>query len=217
MEFLKTLNFEEVIADPLLMMGIFLVIVGPLFFIVALWKVIFFKKPLEPGFIVPDQDSHELETINPSEHSVGPVSEIAAEPVPEHEPQPMPIPTAAASPIQTFESVHASQQTEPASDRTIVMPSGMADLHAQMELIFTQVKQLNKRSAEFETSLEDLTRKLLEKYEPNTLKEPVADQKDLMQKLLKIAEHVIALEKDVAKLKAATPTSASSKAQIMPL
>ncbi|MFN0116810.1 MAG: hypothetical protein ACKVQC_00765 [Elusimicrobiota bacterium] len=76
-------------------------------------------------------------------------------------------------------------------DKTIVMPPGMGEIHSQIEIAFNQIKSLNKRLAAVEEDIEDRN-----------------------QKQIKLAEHVIVLEKEMAQAKVAM---GDKKPPIMPL
>jgi hypothetical protein len=94
------------------------------------------------------------------------------------------------------------------------MAAGMGEIQGQMEIAFSQIKNLNKKVAQLEAELESVARHTTANLDPNQLKEPPINAADFAQKLLKLAEHVIALEKEMARIKA---SSTQIKPPVMPL
>jgi len=90
----------------------------------------------------------------------------------------------------------------PLSDKTVVIPPHMADLQAQIEIAFSQIKHLSVKTNDMEQHMDLLEQHKGVQLETNELKEPPMNPADFVQKLLKLAEHVIVLEKEMARLKA---------------
>jgi hypothetical protein len=208
-------TLDTILSDPLLLVGASLVVLGTLLFLFSAVKFLRYNKS-HSEFAVPvssieediQAESASSMTNGGHEHHRAfeepPASEQRSEPVePASEPAP----------------VHAGRFGG-ASDQTMVMPPGVADLQAQFEIAISQIKQLNKKVFELERQLETLSTRADVSLEPNELKEPPADPADYTKKLLKVVEHVIVLEKEMAKLRSEKEPSgpaAGHKPPIMPL
>jgi hypothetical protein len=108
------------------------------------------------------------------------------------------------------------------ADKTVVMPAGMSDVQAQLEIIFSQIKTMNKKLYEIESGLQSVSKQTATSLDANHDSEPPMNPSDFTQKLLKLAEHVIVLEKEVTRLKAgakpaAKPEAEQPKPPIMPI
>lgn len=200
MELLNTIkshvNIDTILTDPVLLVAAILLIGGPLLFIFSLLKYIQAKplvlppdfpreEPLPPPLIPPAPPPTRL-----APHISNAIQEPAA--------APMETPSIPVTPPE-------------AQERTVVMPRGVAEIQGQMEIAFSQIKSLNKKFNELESLLESLARQNASRLEPNELKEPPLNPADFTQKLLKLAEHVIMLEKEMSRLKI------ESKPPVMPL
>ena len=76
-----------------------------------------------------------------------------------------------------------------------------AELQSQIDIAITHIKNLNSKVMEMDQHMELIERHHQVQLEPSQLKEMPMDPADFTQKLLKLAEHVIVLEKEVARLK----------------
>ena len=84
------------------------------------------------------------------------------------------------------------------AEKTVVMPAGMGEIQGQLEIAFSQIKNLNRKMVEMEALLDSLARQNANKLELNELKEPPMNPADFTQKLLKLAEHVIIIDQENA-------------------
>ena len=198
---LPTLNYDAVLSDPLLLLaGVFLV-AGPLVFLVSLIKLISWGRkqkqadayaelnpfaPL-PSTPVPQPETPMSSPIAPAVESL-PATKLP--PTPEPEPEIFPFPTSAEP-----------DKPEMPMDKTIIMPAGMGEVQGQLEIAFSQIKMLNKKVSQMESELDSVARNVTSKLERNELKELPMNPADFTQKLLKLAEHVIVLEKEVERMK----------------
>ncbi len=176
-------------SDPLLLIASALIVIGPLVFLISLIQFIRSGKKNKKPMTLPHE---ELPVV--SERA----ARVELPPMPsyieEEKPEPAPVPIVP-------EPKPVEQRTLPASERTVVMPAGMGEVQGQLEIAFTQIKTLNKKIAQLESELETLSRNAATKLETNELKEVPMNPADFTQKLLKLAEHVIVLEKEVARMK----------------
>jgi len=173
---IPTINFNAILADPLLLIAVSLLILGPLVFLVALVKFFRSGKKSEP--LPPLSDEFEPEPlVTPS--YIQEIKEEAAPPAPEIE-----------------------QTSAPMEKERPPMPTISGEVEGQVEIVFSQIKTLSRKVAQLESEMETVSRTASAKLEANELKEVPMNPADFTQKLLKLAEHVIVLEKDVARLKA---------------
>jgi hypothetical protein len=196
-------TIDMILSDPLLLVGASLVILGTILFLFSAIKF-FLHKP-SSDFVVPHHPlDDEVKPAEPESLTNGKMENTPVTPEPQPEPEPEPAPT------RSFRRASA--------DETIIMPPGVADLQAQFEIAINQIKQLNKKVFELERQIETLGSRSESKLEVNELREPPMDANDFTKKLLKVVEHVIVLEKEVARLRQpseeANPTA---KPPIMPL
>lgn len=200
-------RIDTIMSDPYLLVGASLLILGILLFLFSAIK--FIRHRSSTDFVVPHHPVEEEPSVPEKTHVEN-----------NGRPSSHPAHTSEASPpvFDTPETPEptAEAEEEPASDRTVIMPPGVADLQAQFEIAITQIKQLNKKVFELERQIETLGSRSQAQLEPNELKEPPMDAGDFTKKLLKVVEHVIVLEKEVARLRE-NPASTSAKPPIMPL
>jgi hypothetical protein len=188
---LPTLNYDVIFSDPLLLLaGVFL-IAGPLVFLIALVK-----------FIAAGRKQNEFA---PLFDEVGPFSRVEPELPPASSPAPFssPTPSTNAERAQAREDFPPSPAPERESvmDKTTIMPSGMGEVQGQLEIAFSQIKTLNKKILQIESELDSVARSVTGRLDRNELQEVPMNPSDFTQKLLKLAEHVIVLEKEVERLK----------------
>lgn len=201
---LPTLNYEAILSDPLLILaGVFLV-VGPLLFLVSLVKFLMWGRKSKDAMFTDlnpfsplgeDLRAPEEQPAEPSEPSL-----VAPPPYMEEEKElPPPTPSPVIPPARSL-----------ASEQTVVMPSGVGEIQGQIEIAFSQIKTLSKKVAQMESELESVARNSSARLERNELKEIPMNPADFTQKLLKLAEHVIVLEKEVERLKGAKDSDSST-------
>jgi len=77
------------------------------------------------------------------------------------------------------------------------------DLQGQVDIAINQIKDLNIKIGELEGGLEMVAKHAGTQMQPNQLKEMPTNPAEITQKLLKLAEHIIVLEKEVSHLRAA--------------
>lgn len=204
-----SLNIDAIFSEPLLTVAAALLVVAPLVFLIALVK--FVRAPGAADVPVFGDE---------------PADEFAAAPEPESaasEPAPAPRVAERTAPPPPAPAAPAPEPTaSEAMDRTVVMPQGLAEVQGQLEIAFSQIKMLNKRIHTLETELESVSRQSVTRLEPNQLKEAPMNPADFTQKLLKLAEHVIVLEKEVARMKSGAPeaghaAAGATKPPIMPI
>ncbi len=146
------IDIDKILSDPLLIVAAVLLVVSPILFLVALVK--FMRTPSKTPFAIPGHDLSPVatpkEVREPAEElGLSPVTSLEPGPVPPTQPQPpLPPPTAAAP----------TRRTDSASEKTVVMPAGMAEMHSEVEIAFSQLKLLNKRVASLEQELARLKR-----------------------------------------------------------
>ncbi len=190
------INIDTILSDPLLLTATILVVVGPLMFLVALWNLVRSPKKKDPLF--DPKAIHDDEPVLNSGKKVLPVAAPMASPV-------APPPAPAQDARQMIDIPQAPP--EPMDmDKTIVMPAGMAEIQGQLEIAFSQIKHLNKKVFELEKAIpvggvtNGESASSIGNEQPGNIS-------DLAQKLLKLAEHVILLEKNVNKLMHANKSS----------
>jgi len=103
---------------------------------------------------------------------------------------------------------------EPAIDRekTVVISPEESEVRAGLDLALTSVSSLSRKMGDLEEKMKALERVMEFKLEPNELKELPSNPAEFGTKLLKLAEHVIILEREVAffkKKKTSAPTGNS--------
>jgi hypothetical protein len=213
-EHIPPINIDTILSDPLLIVASALLVIGPLLFLISFWKLIRFPKPKNPLF---DPVAEPAETFLESEPAeITPVPSVPEEKVEKVvlvEPPPAP-PSPPPPPVVPVQSKPISPQ-ENFMDKTVVMPAGMGEIQGQLEIAFTQLKSLNKRIYELEVALSEVAQPAATPLELNNLKEPPMNPADFTQKLLKLAEHVIVLEKNMSKL--LSQTTAKSNEDIPPV
>lgn len=213
---MPTINLDTILSDPLLVVAAALLVVSPILFIIAFWKFVKAKKDSTP-FAIPRHEMESPLSSQPEDSASGetytpyaPEPETPVEEVALNEPAPVrgtPIPMEDAPIIPTNGTRDA--------EKTVVMPAGMGEMQGQMEIAFSQIKNLNRKVYQLETELESVSRIAATKLDVNELKEAPMNPGDFTQKLLKLAEHVIVLEKEVARLKAGKP-AVKAEASIPP-
>jgi hypothetical protein len=190
---LPTLNYDAILSDPLLILAGLFLVVGPLVFLVSLIKLISWNRQQKR-----DAEFGELNPFSPL-----PVTpeETPLPPSAASEPFPMPSP---AAPIEP-EFQPETQASVPAMDKTAIVLPDTGEIQGQLEIAFTQIKTLSKKVSQMESELDSVARAIMAKLDKNELKEIPMNPADFTQKLLKLAEHVIVLEKEVDRLKTGAP------------
>ena len=195
---MPVINYDTLMNDPLLMSAAILLILGPLIFLVAFIQFLRAGRKVELPPIIGDESM--------------PLNEMAS-PVPPPPPVEEPAPLEEekiVTPPYVKEAVEEASVPPPSRriqvidpEKTVVMPSGLGEVQGQLEIAFSQIKTLNKKVAQLESELETVSKTAAAKLEKNDLSQAPTDPADFTQKLLKLAEHVIVLEKEVARMKSA--------------
>ncbi len=195
------INIDQILSDPLLLIGTILFILSFLAFFFGLIKWIASPRKSADAFTVPHGDVEEPipsgeipadETPAPAPIAI-PIKEEPQQINPVVEDHPLPTPP-----------ISPSVKKEDRSDKTMVIAPGEAAIQGQLDIVITQIKNLNKKVSDLEDSFEN-TSNATKKAEAGELKEMPRDMGDFAQKLLKLAEHVIILEKEMARLKGKEP------------
>lgn len=181
---IPNINIDAIMSDPLLLIAVALLILGPLVFLVALVQLLRGGKKPEP---LPHLDEEPAPEIVPPPY----MQEIK-----EEEPAPGPVATPSGGP---------EKERAP-------LPTISGEVQGQVEIIFSQIKTLSKKVAQLESEMESVSRTASAKLEANELKEVPMNPADFTQKLLKLAEHVIVLEKDVARMKSSAKSATTPAA-----
>jgi len=217
------INLDIILSDPMLLTGTALFLLGPIGFIFALFKYFSTKEVLETYPEIPSENEEPpVEQRNDSAKS-----NSIPEPEPQPSPSPEPAPPAPPESVSS-ESVETTVQSNPPKpppqpepppppksspksekmeEKTVVIPPIINDLQSQIEIAYSQIKNLNHKMSDLDQQVELLERHQNVKLETNELKEPPTDPADFTQKLLKLAEHVIMLEKEVSRLRSASKSS----------
>jgi len=167
------IEIDKILSDPLLIVAATLLVVSPIVFLVAFVK--YLRTPKSDAFAIP---RHEMESPIMSRPGVPDFSAPAPEPLADMAPQPETAPIletepAASGPISSLEPLPAAgtsaveppqpafptppaRRPDTASEKTVVMPPGMAEMQSEMEIAFSQLKLLNKRVASLEKELSQL-------------------------------------------------------------
>lgn len=200
---LPKIDIDMILSDPMLLIGVGLVAFGLLLFLISFWKLIFSRRSAKK-FVMPKEEPHE-EIFN---------APPPPEPEPELEPEPAPFPQAPQmeEPVLTPPPVPVEN-----GDKTVVMQASETETQIQLDIIVSQLKNLNRKVSEMEEKLENVPEITNTTEEIAALKELPVNAEDFAKKLLKLAEHVIFLEKEVARLKQASPAATAAKPPIMPL
>jgi TolA-binding protein len=206
---LPNIDINMILSDPFLSVGVCLVILGPLLFIFSLIK--FVRGKSKPEFVVPH---HPIEEDVQPEPTVSLQNGGNQEKKVEVEEETVPVFEQIAEREETVR--RSSTNANDASDRTMVMPPYVSDLQAAVEISINQIKQLNKKVAHLEGLVEKMEQSQQIKSDFHELKEPPMDAGDFTKKMLKVVEHVIVLEKEVAQLRGRAGGIASASATPAP-
>ncbi len=201
-----------ILSDKMLLIGTIFLIMGPLIFLGALIQYIRLGRKGK-DFILPHSPAEKefdspiptQSRINESSSNEKPSISVPAhkeESPPEEMPPVIPEP-ARARPARPAVNIQ---------EQTMMMPPGVADLQAQFEIAITQIKHLNRKVNELEQHIEILEQHSNVKLETNELKNPPMDPTEFTNKLMKLVEHVLVLEKEMARLKGSGNAPAQPKA-----
>jgi hypothetical protein len=172
-------------------------------FLVSLWNLIRSPKKKDPLFDPKHLQEEELVINNSDKKNTTPLAPAAApvvaQPAPKENKALIDIPEPSAEPLDM--------------EKTIVMPAGMAEIQGQLEIAFSQIKHLNKKVYELEKALPSAG----STTSATSTADTPSNVPELAQKLLKLAEHVIVLEKNLNKLMAnKSPLVPSETPQVKP-
>jgi hypothetical protein len=181
---LSNINIDLVLSDPLLLSGALLFILSILVFLLALSKYIGLSRKEKQQFQIPSS-----ETFEGSESLEGSPAETPEAPDAATEEETSDTPPPPTSP------------SEKALEKTMVMSANDKDMQEQFELAIDQIKSINTKIGELEDEIQNLKSKVSARMEPDELREAPMSPQDFTQKLLKLAEHVIILEKQMARFK----------------
>jgi len=207
------INIDMILSDPMLLTGAALLVLSPIGFVVAFVKYITIKDSRPREFTIPQEPQEIPEEQFQSVPADVKQPEIPIETVPPPEPEPAPEP--ATETLEIHQPSHPGPPPSPPkespkaspmanADKTVVIPPAINDLQAQIEIAFSQIKNLNIKTNDIEQLMDLMARQKEVQLEPNQLKELPMDPADFTKKLLKLAEHVIVLEKEMARLRAGT-------------
>lgn len=178
-----------ILSDKLMLTGVGSLTLSLFIAIFAGWKWVSIGRKTKKPFVVPnDPPESKFESIVPPP---------PPPPAPAPEPEPTPPVTPPHQELQSAVSAIASPKEPVDMDKTVVISPGESELQAQVDIVFSQIKNLNKKVYEMESKL-DSAPSAAGGGEP-------ANMADINQKLQTLAEHVIALEKEVARLKNPKP------------
>lgn len=224
------IDINTILADPLLLTGSGLFIFGIIAFIFSLVKFITFKEP-SSDFLIPDSEETPTATLAEEQPDLLPEQESPAGPIPQVTQKTENVIAETPAPkiqedIIPQESAKSLPPKNQSMEETVVLPPYIAETQAQIEICITQIKQLNKKVIHLEEIAEELYTKAQNQSSAQT--STVVDNPstaitgDFSQKLLKLAEHVIVLEKEVARLRQAERNKSASpenpgKPPVMPL
>lgn len=235
------INIDTILSDPMMLIASSLLIIGSLLFIMSLAMAILAKQRKE-DFIIPPIIDQEKEgfisspnetTLKQSEwlkntgrsSEVSPVSvqkplETPVSPISIPTQEPIPPSVVASSELPSVSPKSSPRSSLESMERTMVMPAGVSEVQAQIEIAITQLRTLNKKVNAHEVQLEMLSKNLTTGTGPG--KTPT-DLTDIQTKIQKLAEHVLALEKDLTLLKqgkvgsSTPPSPPQGRPPVMPL
>ncbi|MCB4755781.1 MAG: hypothetical protein LHV69_01885 [Elusimicrobia bacterium] len=217
-QLIDKINVDSILSDPLLLIGVTLFFLSFFIFIMSFIKWITTPTEKTFDFVIP----HD----NPLEPPQ-PVSSTPEPPFPTPSPPPSPEPALPTAPVEpprpvedeiakviaeaptgfttekprSFRERRGAKSAEDGrGDKTVVISPGEAEIQAQLDIIVTQIKSLNKKVSDLEDKIDGVEQKSPAKAEAHELKDAPKDASDLAKKLLKLAEHVIVLEKEMARL-----------------
>jgi hypothetical protein len=201
------INIDMILSDPMLLVGACLVVFGLFLFLVSIWKLLFSSRGPRKKFVVPHEGESEQVFINsdPEPELPEPTLRVITPPPAEApaqtaiEPPPVPMPA-------------DNGAVEHDQEKTVVMQAAETEMQLQLDIIVSQLKNINQKVGELEERLENVPDLTNTPQDIAVLKEPPVNPEDYTKKLLKLAEHVIVLEKEVARLK-----SGAAKPPVMPL
>jgi hypothetical protein len=189
---IPNINIDTILSDPMMLVGVGLVVFGALLFLISFWKFATYnRRQAAKNFVVP-QEEEPMETPVEVEPEVEVRGEINVPPAPEPEP------------VASASSHQNGAREEQAQDKTVVIQPQEADMQMQLDIIVSQLKNLNRKVSELEEKVENPAGGT-PSVDENLLKEPPANAEDYSKKLLTLAEHVIMLEKEVTRLKGSKP------------
>ena len=147
----------------------------------------------EPELAPPINSPEGMKSVNETLQET--LSSVASPDLP---PQP-PAPEQPAPPVAPPEAQAPPPPVD--SEKTVVIPPHFAEIQAQIEIAITQIRNLNNKINDIEQSVDLLQKHSSVQLESDPLKQGPANPEDFQKKLLKLAEHVIVLEKEVNRLK----------------
>ena len=211
------ISIDAILSDPQLLVGSALLILGPITFLFAFVKFIRVPRSRGNDFALPPEDMiappEEENAFDPTETG----SRAGA--APSEEPPPPPVEPAIPEPPRPSAQL-------PDADKTVVLPAGVSDLQAQVDIALSQLRSLSRKVGELEENLETVSRHAAARLDTGEMNEPPKNAEDFARKLLILAEHVLVLEKEMVRLRgqragaAPAPGSApqpQQKPPIMPL
>lgn len=212
---IPNVNVDTILSDPLLLVGVLLVGFGVIGFLFALIKFLRADAHRD-AFEIPDSEATpdafepaEVPAVaHPVEDPAAPEPIIPEPPVPPAVEPPQPRVEAATNAVSEPEPPPTPRDTAPPSgavsenaEKTVVIPPAFVEIQGQIEIAISQIRNLGRKMSELEQQIDQIQRHQSVRLEGNELTEGPANPKDFAQKLLKLAEHVIVLEKEVARLK----------------
>ncbi len=210
------INIDMILSDPMLLVGASLLVFGALLFLISLVKLISAPRSGRKKFVVPHEGEHvplfkqEPEPSNiPEPHLITPEPPM---PEPETVPDEDIVPIELRSSVPEQAAPMDNGAAEKPEEKTVVMHAAETDLQLQLDIIVSQLKNLNQKMSELEDRIESIPDANNTSQDIAALKEAPVNPEDYTKKLLKLAEHVIMLEKEVARMK-----SGGAKPPVMPI
>ncbi len=195
---MSNFNLEVILADNLLSLGFGILIFASIAGVVAFVKYLTFKG--EPDeFAIPEEDKEE-EFEAPKKN---PASEPLNNPA---------RPTVQTDPLPEMPAPRNGTQDQ---DKTEILSREEAEVRSGLDLALTQVSSLARKMGDVEDKIKTLEKAMDNRIEPNELKEMPATPADFATKLLKLAEHVIILEREVASLRKKKPAAPAKETVIV--
>jgi len=165
----------------------------------------------EPELAPPVDSPEGLKSVNETLQET--LSSVASSPLP-----PQPPPPEVAEETETPPPGPPERQVPTAPppvdlEKTVMIPPQFAEIQAQIEIALTQIRNMNKKIDDIEQSVDLLQKHGSIQLESDPLIQGPTKPEEFQKKLLKLAEHVIVLEKEVNRLKGASGSALSANLQ----
>jgi len=173
----------------------------------------------DPELAPPVESQEGMKDVNQTLQET--LSSVVANPLPPQpsppdvpeEPETQPPPEQPAPPVSPPEKPAPATPAPPDQEKTVVIPPQFADIQAQIEIAITQIRNMNKKIDDIEQSVDLLQKHGSIQLESDPLIQGPTKPEEFQKKLLKLAEHVIVLEKEVNRLKGTSGGALSASLQ----